>query len=153
MRADQLSRRGLAATRSQAQRLIAAACAWHDARGLAPSPRTATSCPRRRELELLDTAEARYVSRGGLKLEGALAASGLDVAGCAASTSASPPAASPTACCSTAPRRWWASTSATASCMPSCASDERVVAIEGVNARDSMPDARSRQVADRRDLA
>ena len=30
---------------------------------------------------MLDSAEARYVSRGGLKLEGALAASGIDVAG------------------------------------------------------------------------
>lgn len=33
------------------------------------------------QVELLDLAEARYVSRGGLKLEGALKASGVDVAG------------------------------------------------------------------------
>ena len=33
------------------------------------------------EIELLDLAEARYVSRGGLKLEGALKASGLGVSG------------------------------------------------------------------------
>lgn len=33
------------------------------------------------ELELLDTAEARYVSRGGLKLEGALAHTGLEPRG------------------------------------------------------------------------
>ncbi len=33
------------------------------------------------QIELLDTAEARYVSRGGLKLEGALKATGLQVAG------------------------------------------------------------------------
>jgi 23S rRNA (cytidine1920-2'-O)/16S rRNA (cytidine1409-2'-O)-methyltransferase len=33
------------------------------------------------QLELLDTAESRYVSRGGLKLEGALRAAGLDVTG------------------------------------------------------------------------
>jgi 23S rRNA (cytidine1920-2'-O)/16S rRNA (cytidine1409-2'-O)-methyltransferase len=32
-------------------------------------------------LQLLDRAEARYVSRGGLKLEGALKSSGLDVTG------------------------------------------------------------------------
>lgn len=33
------------------------------------------------QVELLDLAEARYVSRGGLKLEGALKASGVDVTG------------------------------------------------------------------------
>jgi 23S rRNA (cytidine1920-2'-O)/16S rRNA (cytidine1409-2'-O)-methyltransferase len=34
------------------------------------------------ELQLQDDAEARYVSRGGLKLAAALAATGLDVSGC-----------------------------------------------------------------------
>jgi len=33
------------------------------------------------ELQLLDDAESRYVSRGGLKLEGALASAGLEVSG------------------------------------------------------------------------
>ncbi|MEO7392315.1 MAG: TlyA family RNA methyltransferase, partial [Ramlibacter sp.] len=37
--------------------------------------------PDEAEVELLDLAEARYVSRGGLKLEGALKASGVAVAG------------------------------------------------------------------------
>jgi 23S rRNA (cytidine1920-2'-O)/16S rRNA (cytidine1409-2'-O)-methyltransferase len=37
--------------------------------------------PAQAELELLDTAESRYVSRGGLKLEGALRAAGLAVTG------------------------------------------------------------------------
>jgi 23S rRNA (cytidine1920-2'-O)/16S rRNA (cytidine1409-2'-O)-methyltransferase len=37
--------------------------------------------PESAELELADAAEARYGSRGGLKLEGALAASGIDPAG------------------------------------------------------------------------
>jgi 23S rRNA (cytidine1920-2'-O)/16S rRNA (cytidine1409-2'-O)-methyltransferase len=37
--------------------------------------------PAHAELQLTDTAEARYLSRGGLKLEGALVATGLQVAG------------------------------------------------------------------------
>jgi 23S rRNA (cytidine1920-2'-O)/16S rRNA (cytidine1409-2'-O)-methyltransferase len=37
--------------------------------------------PEAAQLELLDTAESRYVSRGGLKLEGALRATALDVTG------------------------------------------------------------------------
>jgi 23S rRNA (cytidine1920-2'-O)/16S rRNA (cytidine1409-2'-O)-methyltransferase len=37
--------------------------------------------PSEASVELLDSAEARYVSRGGLKLEGALKASGVAVAG------------------------------------------------------------------------
>ena len=37
--------------------------------------------PPHAEVELLDAAEARYVSRGGLKLEGALRATGLQVTG------------------------------------------------------------------------
>lgn len=37
--------------------------------------------PEHAELELVDAAEARYVSRGGLKLEGALAATGIDPRG------------------------------------------------------------------------
>ena len=65
MRADQLMvERGLAATRSQAQRLIAAGVLWRlgssdwqrvDKNGAVLS----TLC----ELQLLDDAEARYVSR------------------------------------------------------------------------------------------
>ena len=37
--------------------------------------------PAQAELEVTDDAEARYVSRGGLKLEGALRDTGLDVTG------------------------------------------------------------------------
>ncbi|MGB4927577.1 MAG: TlyA family RNA methyltransferase, partial [Giesbergeria sp.] len=38
--------------------------------------------PLEAEVQLQDDAEARYVSRGGLKLAGALAATGLEVSGC-----------------------------------------------------------------------
>jgi len=82
MRADQLLvDRGLAATRSQAQRLIAAGVRWLDGARWVNVAKNGDEIPPQAQLELLDTAEARYVSRGGLKLEGALRSAGLDVAG------------------------------------------------------------------------
>jgi 23S rRNA (cytidine1920-2'-O)/16S rRNA (cytidine1409-2'-O)-methyltransferase len=82
MRADQLLvERGLAATRSQAQRLIASGVRWQDARGWHAVAKNGDEVPEAARLELLDTAEARYVSRGGLKLEGALQATGADPRG------------------------------------------------------------------------
>ena len=83
MRADQLLLdRGLAASRSQAQRLIASGVEWR--LGTKPWQRVAKNgdeLPLPCEVRLLDTAEARYVSRGGLKLEGALHSSGLTAQG------------------------------------------------------------------------
>ncbi len=82
MRADQLLvERGLAASRSQAQRLIAAGVRWRVAGHWKPVAKNGDELPASAELELLDTAEARFVSRGGLKLEGALVHTGLDVRG------------------------------------------------------------------------
>jgi 23S rRNA (cytidine1920-2'-O)/16S rRNA (cytidine1409-2'-O)-methyltransferase len=82
LRADQLLvERGLAASRSQAARLIASGLRWRDHRGGAEwrsVTKNGDAVPETAELELLDAAEARYVSRGGLKLEGALAATGID---------------------------------------------------------------------------
>jgi 23S rRNA (cytidine1920-2'-O)/16S rRNA (cytidine1409-2'-O)-methyltransferase len=85
MRADQLLvERGLAASRSQAVRLIAGGMRWRDA-GTSDAWRSVVKnkdeVPESAELELVDAAEARYVSRGGLKLEGALQVSGIDPAG------------------------------------------------------------------------
>ena len=82
MRADQLLvERGLAASRSQAQRLIAAGVRWRDGGDWRHVAKNGDELPATAELELLDTAEARFVSRGGLKLDGALAHAGLDVTG------------------------------------------------------------------------
>jgi 23S rRNA (cytidine1920-2'-O)/16S rRNA (cytidine1409-2'-O)-methyltransferase len=83
MRADQLLvERGLAASRSQAQRLIAGGVRWRDgARDWQAVGKNGDDLPDAAQLELLDAAEARYVSRGGLKLEGALRSAALDVRG------------------------------------------------------------------------
>jgi len=83
MRADQLLvERGLAATRSQAQRLIAAGVQWrlplHDWQRI---DKNGLSLPEDCELQLLDEAESRFVSRGGLKLAGALQSTGVVVQG------------------------------------------------------------------------
>ncbi len=82
MRADQLLvERGLAASRSQAQRLIAAGVRWRAGGGWRPVDKNGDELPADAQVELLDAAEARYVSRGGLKLEGALAHTGVEPRG------------------------------------------------------------------------
>jgi 23S rRNA (cytidine1920-2'-O)/16S rRNA (cytidine1409-2'-O)-methyltransferase len=111
MRADQLLViRGLASTRAQAQRLIASGVQWlklshhHTAQGATSTAEIGASSgaasatqsstlywqriakngdilPDDAQIELLNDAEARYVSRGGLKLEGALQTLGLSVKG------------------------------------------------------------------------
>ena len=84
MRADvYLVERGHASTRSQAQRLIAGGVQWRLSPGL-PWQKVAKNgddIPDIAEVQLLDGAEAKYLSRGGLKLEGALAATGLSATG------------------------------------------------------------------------
>ena len=77
MRADVfLVEGGHAATRSQAQRLIASGVEWR----LTPLSawnkvvKNGDDIPPMAEVRLLDDAEAKYISRGGLKLEGALKA-------------------------------------------------------------------------------
>ncbi|MBL0421720.1 TlyA family RNA methyltransferase [Ramlibacter sp. AW1] len=82
MRADQLLvERGLAASRSQAQRLIAAGVRWRAAGDWRAVGKNGDELPVDAAIELVDDAETRYVSRGGLKLQAALRASGIDPAG------------------------------------------------------------------------
>ena len=89
MRADLfLVEHGFATTRSQAQRLIGSGVQWRvmvdEAEVAAPWKRVAKNGDEivdNAEVEVLDNTEAKYISRGGLKLEGALKAAGLDVAG------------------------------------------------------------------------
>ena len=88
MRADLfLVENGFATTRSQAQRLITSGAQWRvmvDTEVDAPWKRVAKhgdEVPDNAELEVLDNTEAKYISRGGLKLEGALMATNADVNG------------------------------------------------------------------------
>ncbi|MEH0167140.1 TlyA family RNA methyltransferase [Roseateles microcysteis] len=83
MRADQaLLGLGIAPTRSAAQRLIAAgAVEWRSGASWVAIKKAGAEVPEGAELRVNDDAELRYVSRGGLKLEGALAAAGLSVQG------------------------------------------------------------------------
>ncbi|MEO5661257.1 MAG: TlyA family RNA methyltransferase [Polaromonas sp.] len=84
MRADLfLVEHGHATTRSQAQRLIASGVQWRVDEAVAwkKVAKNGDEIPANAELQVLDTTEAKYISRGGLKLEGALKKAGLDVAG------------------------------------------------------------------------
>lgn len=84
MRADQLLvQRQLASTRSQAQRLIADGVQWLRGAEWKTVTKNGDEIPPEAELKLLNDAEARYVSRGGLKLEAALQQVGLAVTGLA----------------------------------------------------------------------
>lgn len=83
MRADQLIlQRGLAPTRSAAQRLIEhGAVRWRGPKGWAAPKKAGEDLPEGCEIEVTDDAELRWVSRAGLKLDAALAHCGIDVAG------------------------------------------------------------------------
>ncbi|OGA94924.1 MAG: cell division protein FtsJ [Burkholderiales bacterium RIFCSPHIGHO2_12_FULL_61_11] len=82
MRADLfLVEHGFATTRSQAQRLIASGVQWRvEADGAWKKvAKNGDELPDDAELQILDNTEAKYISRGGLKLEGALKSTGLTV--------------------------------------------------------------------------
>lgn len=85
MRVDRLLvERSLAPTRSAAQRLIEAGAVRWRTSVAAPwkiAQKAGEVLPPACELQVTDDAELRWVSRGGLKLEGALAAAGIAVAG------------------------------------------------------------------------
>lgn len=84
MRIDQLLvQRQLASTRSQAQRLIAGGVEWLQNDAWRRVAKNGDEVPLDAPLRLLDDSEARYVSRGGLKLEAALKKIGLNVTGLA----------------------------------------------------------------------
>jgi 23S rRNA (cytidine1920-2'-O)/16S rRNA (cytidine1409-2'-O)-methyltransferase len=83
MRADQLLvQHGLAPSRSAAQRLIeGGAVRWLAPSGWAVPRKSGEDLPEGCEIEVIDDAELRFVSRGGLKLDGALAHCGIDATG------------------------------------------------------------------------
>lgn len=82
MRIDQLLvRRDMASTRSQAQRLIADGVEWLQGEAWKRIAKNGDEVPDAAQIRLLNDAQARYVSRGGLKLEHALQTVALDVTG------------------------------------------------------------------------
>ena len=83
MRIDQLVlQKGLAPTRSAAQRLIErGAVRWLGPKGWTVPKKAGEDVPEDCQLEVTDTAELKFVSRGGLKLEGALEHCKIDVTG------------------------------------------------------------------------
>lgn len=83
MRADQLLvNHGLVPSRSAAQRLIErGAVRWRGPSGWAVPRKAGEDLPEDCEIEITDDAELRWVSRAGLKLDGALQLAGIDVAG------------------------------------------------------------------------
>ena len=83
MRADQLLvQKGLAPTRSAAQRLIdTGAVRWNGPKGWAVPRKAGEDLPDDCELEVTDDAELRFASRGGLKLDAALKHCGVEVTG------------------------------------------------------------------------
>lgn len=83
MRADQLLvAQGLAPTRSAAQRLIAdGAVEWAAAQGWTLVRKAGEDLLEVAQFRITNDAELRYVSRGGLKLEGAIQHSGIAVEG------------------------------------------------------------------------
>ena len=84
MRADQLvTQRGLAPTRSAAQRMIASgAVRWRlEPAAWAVTRKAGEDLPDDCQVEVTDDSELRFVSRGGLKLDAAIARCGIAVAG------------------------------------------------------------------------
>ncbi len=83
MRADQLLvQRGLAPSRSAAQRLIEhGGVRWLGAKGWSVPRKAGEDLPEGCQVEITDDAELRWVSRGGLKLDAALTRSEVAVVG------------------------------------------------------------------------
>jgi 23S rRNA (cytidine1920-2'-O)/16S rRNA (cytidine1409-2'-O)-methyltransferase len=138
MRIDQLLvERGLAVSRSQAQRLIAAGVQWQQPNGeWRQVVKNRDEVPESAALQLLDDAESRYVSRGGLKLEGALKATGVHVHGLRCLDVGQSTGGFTDCLLKHGASQVVGIDVGHAQVHPSIREDERVVCIEGVNARE-----------------
>lgn len=137
MRADQLLvQRGLAPSRSAAQRLIASgAVRWLGPSGWASPRKAGDELPKGCELQVTDDAELRFVSRGGLKLDGALAHCGLDVSGRTCLDIGQSTGGFTDVLLQRGAKRVVGIDVGHGQLHPKLRSDARVVALEGVNAR------------------
>jgi 23S rRNA (cytidine1920-2'-O)/16S rRNA (cytidine1409-2'-O)-methyltransferase len=140
MRIDQLLvQRGLASTRSQAQRLIADGVEWQrmEAGGEVWKrvAKNGDEVPETSPVRLLDDSEARYVSRGGLKLEAALKQVGLCVAGLSCLDVGQSTGGFTDCLLQAGAASVVGLDVGTAQLHPSLRNDPRVLCVEGVNAR------------------
>ena len=137
MRADLLIvQSGLAPTRSAAQRLIATgAVRWRSPAGWRVPTKAGEDLPSGAEVEITDGAELRFVSRGGLKLDAALARIGLDVAGMTCLDLGQSTGGFTDALLQRGATRVVGVDVGHGQLHPRLVADERVTALEGVNAR------------------
>lgn len=136
MRIDQLLvTRQLASTRSQAQRLIAGGVEWRQGDNWRRVTKNGDEVPDSAELRLLDDAEARYVSRGGLKLEAALKQVGLSVVGLACLDVGQSTGGFTDCLLQQGAKSVVGVDVGSAQLHPSLRADPRVLCVEGVNAR------------------
>lgn len=136
MRIDQLLvQRGLATTRSQAQRLIADGVEWQNGEVWKRVAKNGDDVPENAELRLLDDSEARYVSRGGLKLEAALKQVALSVEGLACMDVGQSTGGFTDCLLQHGARSVVGVDVGSAQLHPDIRADARVLCVEGVNAR------------------
>jgi 23S rRNA (cytidine1920-2'-O)/16S rRNA (cytidine1409-2'-O)-methyltransferase len=138
MRADQLLlQRGLAPTRSAAQRLIdAGGVRWHGPKGWAVPRKAGEDLPEDCRIEVTDDAELRFVSRGGLKLDAALLHCKLEVAGLACLDVGQSTGGFTDVLLQRGAERVVGIDVGRAQLSPALAADARVQLFEGLNARD-----------------
>ena len=138
MRADQLLvQRALAPTRSAAQRLIdTGAVRWLGPKGWAVPRKAGEDLPEACRIEVTDDAELRFVSRGGLKLDGALVHCGLEPAGLNCLDVGQSTGGFTDALLQRGARRVVGIDVGRAQLAAALAADARVVSFEGLNARD-----------------
>jgi 23S rRNA (cytidine1920-2'-O)/16S rRNA (cytidine1409-2'-O)-methyltransferase len=138
MRADQLLlQRGLVPTRSAAQRLVERnAVRWLGPKGWAVVNKAGLDVPEDCELQITDDAELRFVSRGGLKLEGALKACKIDVTGLDCLDLGQSTGGFTDALLQAGARRVVGIDVGHGQLHPKLQADPRVSAYEGINARD-----------------
>lgn len=138
MRADQLLvQQGLAPTRSAAQRLIeAGGVRWLGPKGWQAPKKAGEDLPEGCRLEVTDGAELRFVSRGGLKLEGALRRCGLSAAGLNCLDVGQSTGGFTDVLLQQDARRVVGLDVGRGQLSPALAGDPRVVSHEGLNARD-----------------
>src|SRR5437868_10803 len=143
MRADQLIvERGLAPTRSAAQRLIAhGGVRWLSPKGWVVPYKSGEDLPEQAELQVSDDAELRFVGRGGLKLDGALALREIDVAGMTCLDVGQSTGGFTDALLQRGARRVVGIDVGHGQLHPKMHADTRVHALEGVNARHLSRDA------------